>query len=294
MAKKQIGLGRGFESLLPKDFEREFLVDEVDKIKQVEPAKLEPNTQQPRTNFDDDQLVSLASSIKRYGILQPLVVTPNDGDNNASGKFMIIAGERRWRAAKLARLEKIPVVVRTTKELERLELALVENVQRVDLSPLEQAASIEYLNSNFNISYEQIAERLGKGHSTVANLVRLLGLPPEARQALADGKISEGHARQILALKDDEAAAQTLLKNIIDYGWTVAKAEQFVVALKHHASGDTQKASTRLQPETTETKQLAKRLKTTVKIKRSAHGGQLQIGFKNDEELAQIIQQISR
>lgn len=289
MAKKQIGLGRGFESLLPKDFEREYLVDEADKIKQIELAKLMPNDRQPRVRFDDAELASLAASIKRYGVLQPLVVTPEAN----SGGFMIIAGERRARAAKLAGLKTVPAIARTTKEIERLELALVENVQRVDLSPLEQAASIEYLSSNFSVNYDEIAKRLGKGTSTIANLVRLLGLPDNARAALAAGKISEGHARQILALKSDPAAAETLLKNILDYGWTVAKAEQFVVALKKHASGDEKAASARLAPETPETKALAKRLKTTIKIHRSAHGGRLEISFKTDEDLSRIIKMIS-
>lgn len=289
MAKQRIGLGKGFEALLPKDFEREFLVDDSEKIKQIELTALVPNDRQPRASFDDEQLKSLAESIKRYGVLQPLVVTPL-----VAGKFMIVAGERRSRAAKLAKLAKVPAIIRTTKELERLELALVENVQRVDLSPLEQAASIEYLNQEFNLSYDEIAKRLGRGMSTIANLVRLLGLPGEARAALANGKISEGHARQILALKDDPAAAKTLLKNILDYGWTVTKCEQFVVALKKHASGDTKIASARLTPETPETRALAKRLKTPVKIRRSAHGGRLEISFKSDEELARILGQINR
>lgn len=289
MAKKQTGLGKGFEALLPKNFEREFLVDELDKIHQLEPHKLVPNTLQPRTQFDESKLKQLAESVKRYGIIQPLVATVADG-----GKFMIIAGERRWRAAKLAGLKTLPVVIKTTKELERLELALVENMQREDLSPLEQAASIEYLHSNFNIDYEAIADRLGKGHSTVANIIRLLSLPEEAKLALASGQITEGHARQILALKDDPAAAQTLLRNIIDYNWTVAKAEQFVVALKKHSGGDTEKASARLAPETPATRSLAKNLKTTVKIRRTARGGRLEISFKTDDELDRILKQINR
>lgn len=280
---KQIGLGKGFEALLPKDFERE-IIDGSDKIKQIDLDKLRPNDRQPRTEFDSDKLAELAASIRRYGVIEPLVVTPQ-----ADGKFMIVAGERRARAAKLAGLKQVPAVARSTKELERLELALIENVQRVDLSPLEQAASIEYLNRNFNVSYEQIAERLGKAISTISNIIRLLGLPDEAKAALASGKISEGHARQILALKDNPAAAETLLKNILDYHWTVAKAEQFVVALKKHASGDTKMARARLAPETKETRALAKKLNTSVKIHRSAHGGRLEISFKTDDQLAQII-----
>lgn len=288
MTKAKTGLGKGFEALLPKDFERG-LIDDSDKIKQVALFEIEVNSLQPRTKFDEAKLSQLADSIKRYGILQPLVVT-----SGSDKKYMIIAGERRFRAAKLAGLDKVPAVVRTAKEMERLELALVENVQREDLSPLEQAASIEYLNKKFNIDYQTIAERLGKGKSTVANLIRLLGLPDEAKAALAEGKITEAHARAILALKDNPAAAQTLLKNILDYHWTVTKAEQFVVAMKQHAGGDTEKASSRLETETTGTRQLAKYLNTPVKLRRSAHGGRLEISFRTDEELDEILGRLGK
>jgi ParB family chromosome partitioning protein len=196
------GLGRGFDSLLPQNFDSTLLLTDEDRIQKVLVSKISPNANQPRTHFDDEALDQLAASIKQYGILQPLVVTPNNS-LGVNGEFMIIAGERRWRAAEIAGLDKVPVIVRTSHELEQLEIALVENVQRVDLSPLEQAVSIERLHQQFNITYDHIAERLGKAASTVNNMVRLLQLPEGARQALKDGAISEGHARAILALKSN-------------------------------------------------------------------------------------------
>jgi ParB family chromosome partitioning protein len=179
------GLGRGFESLLPADFDKSILLTAEDRIEKIPVAKLQPSPFQPRKHFDEAALAELAESIKRHGIVQPLVVTPGAKDG-----YTLIAGERRWRAAKLAKLDTVPALVRTSKELEQMELALIENVQRVDLSPLEQAVSIERLHEQFSLSYDEIATRLGKANSTVNNTVRLLRLPGDARDALAAGKIS--------------------------------------------------------------------------------------------------------
>ncbi len=165
-------LGRGFDALLPRNFDSSLLLDDADKIQKIDVTKIQPNKQQPRTHFDEEALSQLADSIKQYGVLQPLVVT-----SLSKGSYGIIAGERRWRAAQLAGLAKVPVIVRSSKELEQLEIALVENVQRVDLSPLEQAVSIERLHQQFSMSYEGIAKRLGKAPSTINNIVRLLQLP---------------------------------------------------------------------------------------------------------------------
>ena len=164
-----------------------------DRIQKIQLEDLSPNPNQPRSIFSEKELIGLAESIKRHGILQPLIVSPVEG-----GKPVIIAGERRWRAAKLAGLKVVPAIVRTSKELERLEIALIENVQRVDLEPLEQAASIERLHQQFSMTYEEISKRLGKASPTIINIVRLLQLPESARQALHQRKITEGHARAIL------------------------------------------------------------------------------------------------
>ena len=197
MATQQHGLGRGFDALIPQNFDGSLLLDESDRVQKLPIEAVVPRTDQPRQTFDQSALEELAESIRAHGVLMPLVVTAV-GD----GKYRIIAGERRWRAAKIAGLKTLPAIVRTLKELEQLEIALIENVQPVSLTALEQAVSIERLHQQFSLPYEAIAKRLGKASSTIANIIRLLQLPDAARDALAGGAISEGHARAILALKD--------------------------------------------------------------------------------------------
>lgn len=285
---KKVGLGRGFDALIPQDVDASLLFEDYEKIQKLAVDALTPNPDQPRTAFDQEALSQLADSIKQYGILQPLVVTPL-----GVGKYAIVAGERRWRAAKLAGEAKVPVIVRTTKELERLEIALVENVQRVDLSPLEQALSIERLHQQFSMTYESIAKRLGKASSTVNNIVRLLQLPESAKQALIEGKIFEGHARMILSLKDMPSKQEELLLGIVRHGWSVRQAEQFVTSVKEGFK-ETKATRERMQTETPATKRLSKKLGgSPVHIRRMAKGGKIEIGFKTDEELDQILRSIS-
>ena len=282
-AKKLTSLGRGIESLLPKDFDDSLLLASSDRVEKIPVGKLSPNQYQPRQEFDTGALKQLSASVKQYGILQPLVVTKKSGDG-----YMIIAGERRWRAAQLAGLDAVPAIVRTTKELEQLEIALIENVQRVDLSPLEQAASIEYLHQQFGVGYEDISERLGKAISTVSNIVRLLQLPERAKDALRKQDIVEGHARAILALKDWPEKQELLLNNTISHGWTVRQAEQFVVSVKD-GFRETKETRERMRTETPATKKLSKRIGAPVQIRRTAKGGKLEITFKTDDQLEKII-----
>jgi ParB family chromosome partitioning protein len=281
------GLGRGFEALISDDFDKSLLLTAEDRVEKIPLAQLQTNPHQPRQHFDETALRELASSIKRYGIIQPLVVTPG-----AKGKYAIIAGERRWRAAGLAGLKTVPAIVREHQELERLEVALIENVQRVDLSPLEQAVSIARLHEQFSLSIEIIAERLGKATSTIHNTIRLLRLPEAARDALAAGKISEGHARAILALKGDATRQAYLLKTIIGQGWSVRQAERFVTSVKAGIK-DTKKVHEHVQTETPATKALSRKLKTPVHIRRTAHGGKLELSFKNDAELEKLLDLLS-
>lgn len=285
-ARIKSGLGKGLDMLIPTDFDTALLMEVGDRVQKLFISVIVPNPDQPRRHFDQDALDQLAASIKRYGVIQPIVVSPK-GDT-----FVIVAGERRWRAAALAGLEQIPAIVRERAELEQLEVALIENVQRVDLSPIEQAVSIERLHQQFNITYSEIAKRLSKAETTVSNIVRLLQLPPAAREALQAGSISEGHARAILALKDNASAQADLLKQIMTHGWSVRQAEQFVTALKAGAKSERQ-ASEKLATETEATKNLGKRLQTKVSIKRTAKGGRLEIHFKDDTELEGLIEKLS-
>lgn len=282
MSAKSTGLGRGFDSLIPQNFDDSILLDESERIQKIPVDNIFANTDQPRQHFDESALNELAASVKRHGILQPLVVTP------AGAEYRIVAGERRWRAAKIARLSTVPAIVRSLKELDELEIALVENVQRVDLTPLEQAASIDKLRQQFNLSLDDIAKRLGKAVSSVSNTERLLKLPAEAKQALLSKNISEGHARQILALTGMPDHQAELLKSIVAGGWSVRQAERYVLGVKSGAA-EVKAVKARVATETPETRLLGKKFDTTVNIRRMSKGGKLEISFKSDEDLDRII-----
>jgi ParB family chromosome partitioning protein len=279
MAKK-LSLGKGFDVLIPKDIDQSILEEDKHRVQKILIEDIKANPDQPRREFDLSALNELARSIKRHGVLQPIIVVRDNG------AYRIVAGERRWRAAKAADLSHVPAIVRSLEELEQIELALIENVQRVDLSPLEQALSVYRLQQQFNLSLESIAEKLGKAPSTVSNLTRLLNLPEAAREALRSGKISEGHARAILALKNKTELQDELLGCILNNRWTVRQAEQFVVSAKKDPSASKARGNT--QSENELTKQLSGQLGAPVKIKHTAKGGQLIIRFDSDDELKRL------
>jgi ParB family chromosome partitioning protein len=275
------GLGRGLDALIPKEFDGSIL-ENNEKVQKIPITHIKPNPDQPRKHFDDEALNELATSVKNHGIVQPLVVTKN-GDG-----YRIIAGERRWRAAGIAGLKEVPAIVRSMQLIEELEVAIIENVQRVDLSPLEQAQSIERLHDQFSLSYSEIAKKLGKAVPTIHNTVRLLQLPEDARVALYKNQISEGHARAILALKDDVQMQAELLDSILQFGWSVRQAEQYVTASKKTEKNSIKSVKKHMATENEQTEKLAKFLNTSVSIKRTAKGGKLEVFFKNDEELERI------
>lgn len=280
---KSRGLGKGFGSLLPDNFDESLLIDEKDRVQKLFISDIVPDENQPRKHFDQQALSELSASIKRHGVLQPLVVSPS-GD-----KYTIIAGERRYRSAKIAGLKQLPAIVRTSEELERTEIGLVENVQRVDLSPIEQAVSIVKLHEQFNIPYAGIAERLGKAETTVINTARLLQLPEDARKALEKSDISEGHARAILALKSQTDKQAELLAKITKQGWSVRQAEQFVSANKGKANQNLARLPSRTVQRH---EKLSKKLGAQTTIIRSGKGGRLQIKFKDDDQLDNVLDKL--
>jgi ParB family chromosome partitioning protein len=285
MAKKQ-SLGRGFDALIPKELDRTILEEDKHRVQRLLIRDIAPNPDQPRREHPDEMHQELTKSVKRYGVLQPIIVV-----KHGSG-YRIVAGERRWRAAKAAGLENMPAIVRSLEELEQVELALIENIQRVDLSPLEQAFAVYKLQQQFNLKLEEIAAKLGKATSTISNLTRLLQLPEQARQALSEGKISEGHARAILSLNGQYDKQMELLSSILNNRWSVRQAEQFAVGVKSGASSV--KATIRTASESALTKQLSQNLGTTVKIKHTAKGGQLIIHFKNEQELQNLAENLKK
>jgi ParB family chromosome partitioning protein len=277
-------LGRGLDALISNDLDRSILQEDNERVQKILIQDIIPNPDQPRREFDQSALDEMAKSIEQHGVIQPIIVIRH------GTKYRIIAGERRWRAARLAKQSHLPAIVRSMQELEEIELSLIENIQRVDLSPLEQALSVYKLQHQFNLSIDEIANKLGKAPSTISNLMRLLQLPDQAMNALREGKISEGHARAILSLKAWPDKQNELLRSIQNNNWTVRQAEQFATAAK--AGADAEDAKGRTATETVLTHKIGQKLGTMVQIKHTAKGGQLIIRFNSDEHLREITEKL--
>jgi len=293
---RERGLGRGFDSLIPTEVTADMPAavrpPAGEAIRQVDPAKIAPNPHQPRTSFDEAELAGLAESIKQHGILHPPVVS-----DRGDGRYELIAGERRLRAAKLAGLPTVPVIVRSFDEQQKLELALLENVQRSELNPIETAAAYRKLMDEFNLSLDDVAARMGKAKSTVANLMRLLALPADALAAVARGAISEAHGRAILAVADPAAQAE-LLRHITADGWTVRQAEAFARDRKTASSpsgGATSSTPANKDVPSAQTQlaeQLGTYLQAPVTLQPTAKGGRLIITYTSDTELLRLVKAI--
>jgi len=286
MSKKQ-GLGKGFDGLIPIGFDVGSVVDKGEKIQEISIESIVANPDQPRKNFDATALEELAHSIKQHGVIQPLVVSKHTEDT-----YRIVAGERRWRASQIAKLKKVPVIVRDHKELEEIEIALVENIQRVDLSPLETAVSIVKLRDQFSLSASEIAKKLGKAETTVSNIIRLLQLPEQAVKAMQENRISEGHARSILALKPDEKAQLDLLNNIIVQGMSVRASEKYVHEQKSILTSEKNRYSDETKRIVTELKSPLKK-NVSIREKSKKGTGVISIAYKSPAELEKYLKSIS-
>jgi ParB family chromosome partitioning protein len=297
MADKKRGLGRGFDSLIPtqlvdEEFDITAEVDNsgkrtsIDQVFQVRPSLVDPNPHQPRENFDIAQLNALAASIRVHGILQPLVVT------RVGMRYELIAGERRLRASKIAELDTVPVIVRSFDEQQKLELALIENLQRAELNPMEMATAYRKLLDQFGLTYDQIGSRVGKDKSTVANTTRLLNLPIEAKRAIVEGAITEGHGRVILSILEPEKQVP-FLELIIKNRWNVRQSEEFARGFRG-TDGSTEKAQARINSTNDLTRTLGDFLGTKVTQMMTAKGGKLVIEYYSDEELDRIYKTIRR
>lgn len=281
MAKKG-GLGKGLDALLPTDFTNPVTPAET----YVPISMIVPNPAQPREAMNDDDLQDLANSIREHGIIQPLIVTLEAH----TGIYTLIAGERRLRAAQMVGLEKVPVVVRTASDQERLELALIENVQRSDLSPLETGAAYHKLANEFNLSHEEIASRVGKSRVSVTNTLRLLFLPVKVKTSLAAGEITEGHARALLGLSTEQGQLAAL-QTVITQGLNVRQTEELVRKLS--GVKPPHQSERQIDPVLKEIEeQLRGKLGTKVSLKQGEKGGTLTIHYYSNEELTQIIKTI--
>ena len=285
---KKSGLGRGLDALIPGgDFTPESeTISSSSGFESLRIADINPNPRQPRTQMDKDELSGLADSIRENGILQPLIVTLG----SEPGKYILIAGERRLLAASLAGLETVPAIVREASEQERLELALIENVQRSNLTPLEAAEAFRQLTDDFNLSHEQIAQKLGKSRVAVTNTLRLLKLPDDVRQSLAKGEISEGHARALLSLPTPQAQSAAL-QSILKHELNVRRTEELVHKLLGQRPPSETKTSPRPDVSYLE-ERLRQRLGTRVSLHPRKNGGTLVIHYYSEEELDALILRI--
>jgi ParB family transcriptional regulator, chromosome partitioning protein len=297
---RRSGLGKGLGALIPASERAE---DSESELREIPIANIEPNQHQPRNYFDEEALVSLAASISEVGILQPILVRAAGNDH-----YELIAGERRWRAAKRAGLQTIPAIVRTVETEQSLEQALVENLHREDLSPLEEAAAFHQLMEEFGLTQERVAERVGKSRSTVANTIRLLQLPPAVQRMISRGELSAGHARALLG-SPDRNFQEELAQLAVDEELTVREVEEQV---RLHLAGDADESPAVGEPPTEDSPEkppstpgstksaalleledlLGSHLDTRVLVSMGSAKGRMVIDFATIEDLERIYRVI--
>ena len=286
MAEKRFALGRGLSALIPAAAPPPRPADRPgERLAELDIDLLVPNPNQPRLHIDDARLEELAQSIRENGIIQPLIV------RKVGDRHEIVAGERRWRAAQRAGLLKVPIAIRDVQDDKLLEIALIENIQREDLNPIEEAQAYRRLGDELNLSQEAIATAVGKDRATVANYIRLLRLPAEVRSELASGALSMGHARALLSLPD-EAAQRRIGREVIAQGLSVRETEALVrrdiappapAPAPRKADPNTRAAEDRLK--------LA--LGTPVRIIRKGKGGRIEIHFTSEDELQRLYERLT-
>ena len=283
MAQRK-ALGRGLNALLgTPDLE-------TDQLREIDTDRIIPNSHQPRKNFDEDALNELANSIREHGIVQPIVVRPLD-----DGFFQLIAGERRWRASQRAGLARLPAVVREAGDDSALELALIENLQREDLNPMEEAQAYERLITDFGLTQEEVARRVGKNRTTIANMLRLLRLPPEVQQWLRENRLTTGHAKALLSLSDLDAILDSA-KKIIQGSYSVRQAETLVAryansSLKDDPAGGRGAVDPNVKAAI---HALEQALGTKVTVQESGGKGKIELHFYSFEEMNRLYEGLLR
>lgn len=276
------GLGRGLDVLIPAD------AGPADGLLQVPTTQIEPNPLQPRTHLSESSLAELADSIREHGVIQPLIVT-----RRPQGGYQLIAGERRWRAAQLAELDQVPVIIKDVAPQGMLELALVENIQRADLNPLEEALAYRHLVEDFGLSQSEVAQRVGKSRPAINNVMRLLAASAQVQQALLDERITEGHGRALLGLDSAEAQDQAL-EQVLDKGLSVRETEALVRRLRQFA-GTTPAAKP--DADSPHIRALEERfqesLGTRVRVRHGRRQGRVIIYYYSDEEFQALYQRLT-
>lgn len=287
------GLGKGLDALIPtattetkkgKSKEKEVIIEKPDSI--VDINKVEPNREQPRKNFDEDALLELAESIKQFGLLQPILV------QDRKTYYEIIAGERRWRASKLAGLKEVPVIIRNYSEQEIVEISLIENIQREDLNPIEEAQAYKRLLTEFNLKQDEIAERVSKSRTAVTNSMRLLKLCEEVQQMIINGMISTGHARAIISIEDPEEQ-YILAQKIFDEKMSVRDVEKYIKNLNKPVK-EKKKINKSLEIIYQEKEEVLKQaLSTKVSVNGKGDGtGKIEIEFFSHDDFDRLMEML--
>lgn len=289
MTKSKGGLGRGLGALLPDFDEPAVAEDERHKIVELDVERVMPNPDQPRKHFDEDQMTDLVESIREHGVLQPIIVAPKGDD------YLIVAGERRWRAAKRVGLTTIPAIVKDLSEDQIFELALIENIQRADLNPIEEARGYKQLADRFGYSAELIAKRMGKSRPQVANTMRLLSLPEEVLAFVEEEKLSVSHVRPLLALNDAKWQIE-FAHEIYQSNLSVRDVETMINKLKEKGTITTVTKQVIFEEPPTVSpelvsiqEQLKNRLGTQVRIKSSGKKGKIEIEFYGRDDLKRVL-----
>ena len=274
---KMSGLGKGLDALFGQTVELEEELQETDVLKNLKITEVEPNRDQPRKRFDQEALEELAESIKEYGLIQPIIVTKKDD------YYQIIAGERRWRACKIAGLKEIPAIIRENDERKNSEIALIENIQRENLNPYEKAVGIKHLMEEYGLRQEDVAKKLGKSRSAIANSVRILNLDPRVLEFAKEGKLSEGHCKSLLSITDNERQYKTAVQ-MIERGATVRQLEK---AVKVKTSKEQQDKNHALYKDIENTFQGF--FGTKVRLDAGKRRGKIVIEYSSNDDLERIL-----
>ncbi len=279
---KKTGLGKGLNALLSNNIIEDEKIQEGEVIQNLKVIEVEPNKEQPRRNFDEESIEELANSIKEYGVIQPIIVTKQDN------YYKIVAGERRWRASKKAGLSEIPAIVREYDKQKNSEIALIENIQRQDLNPIEKAMAIKELLDTYDLTQQKLADKLGISRSGLANTVRILNLSPKVIELVKEGKLTEGHCKALLRMDDEEKQYQTAI-HMIQSGDSVREAEKQVKTKKKKASNN------RYQPIYREIETSFRNFfGTKVKLDAKQRSGKIIIQYSSNEDLDRILNLINK
>ena len=289
MKKKTGGLGKGISALIPESSEKKVEIKPEGAINTLKLTQIEPNPDQPRKVFDDEKLAALADSVKEHGILQPIVVKKNE-----NGLYTIIAGERRWRAARMAKLKEVPVIIKDFDEKTVMEVSLIENLQREDLNPIEEALGYERLLKEFGLTQEEIAAKVGKSRPAVANTMRILALSEPVRRLVEQLELSAGHGRALLGIEDAKLQEETAYI-IIERDWSVRQTENYVNQLAKEKKEKPEEKPGKINVAKAELEErLGNLLGTKVTIKQGKNKGRIEIEFYDKDSLEKIVNKLGK